>query len=186
MWERFELFWTAFEKFALFFSFIASLAILILMVLVYTTVAELEPPPPQPEVEPMIRAVHEGLVKIQNGLLRVDVPISHTVPIKLDIRMDPARTRLELVDNSTIKTGTITIQLRDNAGRFVGKDAVMVVNKGNSFQVKMDVRESVQFDVPIDVRVPLVIPLSSIDLTAEIEALHALSTTLEHAAAAAP
>ena len=32
MWERFELFRTAFEKFALFFSFTATLAILVTMV----------------------------------------------------------------------------------------------------------------------------------------------------------
>ena len=43
MWQRFELFWTAFEKFALFFSFLGTLTGLIFVALIYRGVTEPSP-----------------------------------------------------------------------------------------------------------------------------------------------
>ena len=177
MWERFELFWTAFEKFALFFSFVATLAILTTMVLIYNEAVRLEPLPEPMAVEPVIQTMNDGFVKIQDAVLTTEVWINHTVPITLNIRLNPDRTNLELVEKSEMKTGEITIHLRDEAGTLIGKDATLQVGKGNSFKVKMDLSKQVVFDVPIRVAVPVEVPLRSVNLAPEINALRAMPGT---------
>jgi hypothetical protein len=189
MWERFELFWTAFEKFALFFSFVGTLVALVIVGLLYGAVHDLKLPPPPtpvptPPVEPMVQSMLEGFEKIQGAVSPATVPISYTVPVTLDIRIHPDATRLELVDKSEIKTGRIVINLGE-AGDLIGKEATVHLGPGNAFQVKLDISKQIVFDVPVRVDVPIQVPLH-VDLSQEITTLENISKTVDIEATAVP
>jgi hypothetical protein len=204
MWQRFELFWTAFEKFALFFAFVGTLVALVALVMIYNGIVRLEtssfptpaptwtptpiPPTPTPlptlPVEPLIRTVEDALVKIQGSVSTSTVSISHTVPIQLDIRINPEQTDLKLVGTGELKAGQLVINL-DDAGELIGKSAVFKLSDGNTFKVKLDVSKQVVFDVPIEVTVPVRVP-SSVDLSKEIDALKTISMTVQAASTAIP
>jgi hypothetical protein len=179
MWERFELFWTAFEKFALFFAFVSTLVLLVAAVYFYDTLANLPPPPPQPDLKPMVHSMEESLNKIQNTVLEQNVSISYTVPITIDIRIDP-RTKLDLVNGTSTRTGEITINLKDGAGRLVGQSATLKYGSTSALEVRMNFDERAFADVPIEFQVPIKIPLNSIGLEQELEALRVFSATLAH------
>jgi hypothetical protein len=187
MWERFELFWTAFEKFALFFSLVATLAILVTMVLVYDAVISLEMPTPvtAKEIDPLFDITRQGFERIQDTVLTTEVSIDHTVPVTFDVRLNPAATELKLVGQNRISVDAITIQLRGDAGNLVGEAATLDVGAENAFQVKMDVSQQVVIDVPVQVQVPVTIPLSSLDLTSLIEDLEKANAAM-HVEAAVP
>jgi hypothetical protein len=188
MWERFELFWTAFEKFALFFSFLGTLTGLIFVAMIYqgvtqpvaealpTQVPTPTPTPPAPPVGEIVSAVLQGFAKLEGTQTTVTVPISYTVPLVLEIDIDPESTRLELVGTNKVKANEIAIKFSDDVGWLVGKEALISFTGQEALRVKMNVRDQLAFDVPIrhDVHVP--IP-DHVDLGPEIEALEAISDT---------
>jgi len=173
VWERFELFWLALEKFALFFSFIGTLVMLVVVMMVYNHVMSLQPAQtvkPQ-DIDPLVDLTAKGFDKIQNAVLSTDVTIDYTVPITFDVRMNPAETQLALVGTNTLSAGAVEIKLRDDAGRLKGDSATLALGKGNTLKVSMDVTEQVVVQVPVKTTVPVQIPLSELDLSALIEQL---------------
>ena len=192
MWQRFELFWTAFEKFALFFSFLGTLTGLIFVALIYRGVTQPEAvvlptptpiPQPTPPIDQIIDAVLQGFEKVQRADATVTIPISYSVPIVFEVHIDPETTRLELVGKNRVKTNDIAIKFSDDVGWLVGKEAMITFVEGEAIKVKMDVRDQIEFDVPIrhDVRVP--IP-SGVDLGQEMSSLEAISATWKSASPA--
>ncbi len=185
MWHRFEVFWAAFEKFALFFSFAGTLVALVVLALIYGSLTELRVPPPvstptpqpTPPVAPVIEVMRQGFEKIQGAISPAVVPISHTVPITLNIRINSDQLELKVAGRGELKTGRVVINL-DDAGKLVGKDATLEIPEGNKVKVQLDLNKQVMFDVPIQVSIPIDVP-NNIDLTAEIESLKNISTTLD-------
>ena len=185
MWQRFELFWTAFEKFALFFSFLGTLTGLIFVALIYRGVTQpsaaalptpTPTPQPAPPIDGIIGAVLQGFKDIQGSNTIITVPISHTVPIVLAIRIDPDDARLELVGKNEVKTGDIAIKFSDDVGWLVGNEALIEFAEGEAVKVKMDVEDEVRFEVPIRMSVQVQVP-SGVDLGQELSALEAISAT---------
>jgi len=192
MRQRFELFWTALEKFALFFSFAGTLVALVVLVLIYGSLSELKMPPPAPTPTPqptppmgeVVDAMREGFEKIQGAVAPAVVPISHTVPITLNIRINPDQLELTLANQGELKAGKIVIDL-DDAGKLIGKGATLEIPQGNKLKVKLDLTEQVVFGVPIQLNVPIDVP-NNIDLAAEIASLKKISTTLSTTMGAVP
>ena len=185
MWQRFEVFWTALEKFALFFSFAGTLVALVVLGLIYSSLSELRVPPPMstptpqptPPVAPVIEAMRQGFEKIQGAVSPAVVPISHTVPITLNIRINSDQLELKLAGKGELRTGRIVINL-DDAGKLVGKDSTMELSEGNKLKVQLDLNKQVVFSVPIQVAIPIDVP-NNIDLAAEIESLKNIGSMLE-------
>jgi hypothetical protein len=185
MWQRFELFWTAFEKFALFFSFLGTLTGLIVIALIYRGVTEPGPaalpvptptptPEPTPPIDQIVGAVLQGFEKIQESGETVSVPISYSVPIVLEVHIDPETARLEFVGKNKVKTTDIAIKFGDDVGWLIGNEALITFAEGEAIKVKLNLSDQIQFDVPIrhEVRVPIT---SGVDLSQEIDALEAIS-----------
>jgi hypothetical protein len=180
MWERLELFWTAFERFALFFSFVATLAILITMILVYNAVTSIEVPPAltAEDIDPLFDITRQGFEKIQGSVLTTRVSIDHTVPVTFAVRLNPSATELRLVGQNDIIAGAVAIDLRGDAGQLLGEGATLEIGEGNAFNVSMDVSQSIVIDVPVQVEVPVEIPLSSLDLTEIVQELEMANVAL--------
>jgi hypothetical protein len=175
MWKRLDLLWTAFEKFALFFSFVATLSLIVGVVLLYDAITHLEleePPAVGPEhLDPVFDLTSESLQRIQDAKLATEVEIDHTVPVTFTVRLNPSDASLDLVGANRLHTGQITIYLRNGAGQLIGESATMQIAGGNTVKVKMDVAKEVAIDVPVQVKVPVVVSLETIDLQPLIEEL---------------
>ena len=189
MWQRFELFWTAFEKFALFFSFLGTLTGLIVIAMIYQGVTQpgaavlstpvptpTPTPQPTPPIDEIVGILLQSLDKIQGAGTTVTVPVSYTVPILLEVRIDPETVRLEFVGKNKVKSTELAIKFSDDVGWLIGQEAMITFAEGEAIKVKLNVSDQIQFDVPIrhDVRVPI---SSGVDLQAEIDALRAISDT---------
>ena len=161
------------EKFALFFSFIGTLVMLIVVMLVYNHVMALQPTQtvkPQ-DIDPLVDLTAKGFDKIQNAVLSTEVSIDYTVPVTFDVRLNPSETQLALVGTNTLSAGAVEIKLRDDAGRLKGDSATLALGAGNTLKVSMDVSKQVVVNVPVKTTVPVQIPLSELDLSALIEQL---------------
>jgi len=174
MWERFELFWTALEKFALFFSFIASLTCLVVVLLIYNAVADLQistEPFLQPQhVDPLVDMTRKGFEQIQSAVIETHAVISYSVPITVEFLFDD-KTSLTTVGDKEITTGEIMIDLRDNAGKVYGDKATLKIGDKTQFDVKMKVSDLEVVNVPLSFEAPVEVSLSSLDLTEVIEGL---------------
>lgn len=174
MWERFELFWTALEKFALFFSFIASLTCLVVLLLIYNAVADLEisrGPILQPQhVDPLVDMTRKGFEKIQDTVIETHATISYSVPITVEFLFND-KTSLTTVGDKEITTGAIMIDLRDDAGVIYGDKAKLKIGDNTKLEVRMKVSDSKVVNVPLSFEAPVVVSLSSLDLTEVIEGL---------------
>ncbi|MBN1640666.1 MAG: hypothetical protein JXA09_05480 [Anaerolineae bacterium] len=175
MWKRLDLLWTAFEKFALLFSFVATLTLIVGVVLIYDAITDLEIEAPRtvgPEhLDPLFDLTSASLQRIQDAKLVTEVEIDHTVPVTFTVRLNPSDTSLALVGTNQLDTGQITIYLRNGAGQLIGESATMQIAGGNTVTVKMDVAQEVAIDVPVQVKVPVQVSLDSIDLQPLIEDL---------------
>jgi hypothetical protein len=120
MWERFELFWTALEKFALFFSFIASMTCLVVLLLIYNAVADLEirtePVLQAQDIDPLVDVTRRGFEQIQNAVIKTQVTISHSVPVTIEFGFAD-ETSLKVVGKNKISTGEIIIDLGGDRDR---------------------------------------------------------------------
>jgi hypothetical protein len=197
VWERFELFWTALEKFALFFSFVATLTVLVIMVLIYRWAIDLEPAGPafSPEdvakdvaedIAPVIDITRRGFEQIHSGVLTTEILVEQTVPVTFTVHSGIEETELSVVDKFKIDTDEVLIELRNEAGWIAGKRASLEVKEGNTFKVKMDISEPVVIKVPIKVSVPVEIPLSALDLTPLIEELEQTDEKMQTELSALP
>jgi hypothetical protein len=185
MWEKFEFLWTAFEKFALFFSFVATLVILVGVVFIYNALTNLPEPVPPTDLRPLVHAVHGGLKEIEAADLAVNAPISHTVPITLKIHVD-RETELKFTEDSKATATGVTIKLKGSAGTLSASSAELEFDTRKPLEVKMDFEEQVAFDVPIQTKVPVKMDLSGIPLDEWIRALEVISATLPHRGAVMP
>lgn len=175
MWERFELFWTALEKFALFFSFIASLTCLVVLLLIYNTIADLEISPDTPlqpqHVDPLVEMTRKGFEQIQDSVIKTHATISYSVPITVDFHF-AGDTNLKVVGKNKVNAGAITIDLRDDAGMLYGEKATIEIGDKNTLKVNMDIGDSKVVNVPLVFEAPVEVSLSDLNLTEVIEGLH--------------
>jgi hypothetical protein len=187
MWERFELFWTALEKFALFFSFIASLTCLVVLLLTYNAVADLEirtePPLKAQDVDPLVELTCMGFEQIQDAVIRTHATISYSVPITIDFGFAD-ETTLKVVGKNTIAAGAVKIELRDEAGTLYGDKATIEIGDKNTLKVGMDIGASRVVNVPLSFEAPVEVSLSGVDLTAVIEELRETNAQIQAASGA--
>ena len=118
----------------------------------------------------------QGFEKVQAAGTTVNVPISYSIPIVLEMRIDPDTARLEFVGKNKVKTTDIAIKFSDDVGWLIGHEAMITFAEGEAIKVKLNISDQIQFDVPIrhEVRVPI---SSGVDLGQEIDALEAISAT---------
>jgi hypothetical protein len=181
MWERFELFWTALEKFALFFSFIASLTSLVVLLLIYNAVADLEirtePALQAQDIDPLVDMTRKGFEQIQNAVIKTQVTISRSVPVTIEFGF-AGETSLKVVGKNKVSTGEITIDLRDDAGTLHGEKGAIEMADKSILKVNMNTKDSRVVRVPLLFEVPVEVPLSSLNLAEVIEELQSANAQI--------
>ena len=133
----------------------------------------------------MITGVSKGFEQIDNAVLETLITIDKTVPITVNVRIDD-ETSLQLVGKHKVTTNAITIDLGGDAGVLLGDRGSLELPNRSSFKVKMNVGDSVVVDVPIQLEIPIKIPLSDLDLGEVVVEMKKANAKIQSAVVATP
>jgi hypothetical protein len=177
--RRSEILWLAFEKFAIFFSFVVALILVLAVLLVSITAWR---------AGPMLRDLRDGLVcdtvtglntlldDLENAVITRTIPISQTIPAQFEVPLDMRETA-KLTEGVPIDLPA-TYTLPAGGGRINGTVS-LELPKGQKLPIHL------QTSVPVDQQLPVVmdvfvsIPLRETELGEVIQELRELLAPLQ-------
>ncbi|MCL7451454.1 MAG: hypothetical protein M8467_00210 [Anaerolineae bacterium] len=176
--KRSEILWLAFEKFAIFFSFIVTFVLVVgVLVLGYALW----------QAGPLFEAVADGLVcdtvtgvndlltDFEDAVITRTIYISQTIPVQFDLPLNQ-RLIVSLTDNVPLSQPA-TYVLPAGGGRINGT-VHLQLPRGQKLPVRMQTTVPVDQQLPVEMVVPVSIPLAETDLGAVIARLRDLLAPL--------
>jgi hypothetical protein len=176
--KRSEILWLAFEKFAIFFSFMVTF-ILVMILLVVAFVAW--------QAAPMLLDVKDGivcdtitglntlLVDFEDAVITRTIYISQTIPVQFDLPLDQSLT-VKLTDDVPISRPA-TYVLPSGGGRINGT-VHLDLPEGQKLPIHMRTTVGVDEELPVEMDVDVAIPLRETDLGGVIQQLKHLLAPL--------
>jgi hypothetical protein len=177
--KRAEILWLAFEKFAIFFSFVVAFTlVMILLVAAFVLWQQL----------PVLQALKDGLAcdtvtglnrlvgDFENAVITRTISISQTIPVRFDLPLDESTT-VQLTQNVPLNRPT-TMILPGGGGRINGT-VYLELPRGQSLPVHMRMTVAVDQQLPVQMEVPVSIPLKETELGGVIRQLKTLLEPLQ-------
>jgi hypothetical protein len=177
--KRSEILWLAFEKFAIFFSFIVTFSlVMILLVLVFAAWRSL----------PLLQSVKDGLAcdtitslnilvdDFEDAVITRTITISQTIPVRFDLPLDQNLT-VRLTDDVKLNRPT-TFVLPGGGGQINGR-VYLVLPDGQSLPIHLHTSVPVNQQLPVQMEVPVSIPLRETELGGVIAQLQELLEPLQ-------
>jgi hypothetical protein len=162
--KRSEVLWLAFEKFAIFFSFIVTfLLVVLLLALGYATWQH----------RSVLKSLKEGLVcdtvtglndlmgDLESAVITRTIPISETIPVRFDVPLDK-NMDVELTDSVTVRRPTSFV-FPAGGGRINGT-VNLTLPSGQILPVHMSTMVEVSQTLPVQMDVHVAIPLKETEL----------------------
>jgi hypothetical protein len=177
--KRWEVLWLAFEKFAIFFSFVVTF-FLVMFLLVVSWVAW--------QRLPTFRALKDGLVcetvtglnslvdDLEGAIITQTIHISHTLPVRFDLPLD-RKMNVQLTQGVKLTRPT-TFVLPAGGGQINGT-VTLELPRGQKLPVHMNIVVPVDQHVPVEMDVPVAIPLKDTELGSIIAQLKRLLEPLQ-------
>jgi hypothetical protein len=172
--KRSEILWLAFEKFAIFFAFIVTFTLVIAgLVLGYALW----------QTYPLFDAIAEGLVcdtvigvndllnDFEDAVITQTIYISQTIPVQFDLPLDQ-RLTVNLTDNVPLSRPA-TYVLPAGGGQINGT-VYLQLPRGQRLPIRMQTIVPVDQQLPVEMVVPVSIPLKDTELGAVIAQLREL------------
>jgi hypothetical protein len=174
--KRSEALWLAFEKFAIFFSFMVAF-FLVMAVLTIAFGAWLA----LPQIEavrdgvacPLIADVNGLVDDLDNAVITRTIHISETIPVQFGLALDKNLT-VQLTDAVTLNRPA-NFTLPAGGGQINGT-VRLVLPRGQKLPVHMRMTVPVDKQLPVEMDVPVTIPLKETDLGPVTGKLKALLT----------
>lgn len=172
--QRGDRLWLAFEKFAIFFSFvIVFLMVLAVLVLIYGTVLAL------PSLRalrddvacPMIADVHLLVDDLESAVITRTIPISQTIPVVFELPLEKSL-NVELTNDVQLSRPTSFV-LPAGGGRINGT-VYLVLPRGQTLPVYMNMNVPVSHTLPVQMDVAVAIPLRETELGPVVSQLKGL------------
>jgi hypothetical protein len=170
--KRWEVLWLAFEKLALFFSFVVTF-ILVMILLVVGVVAW--------QRLPVLRSLKEGVAcQTITGLNSLvddleNAVITQTIPVRFDLPLD-RNLNVQLTEGVQLTRPT-TFVLPGGGGQINGTVTLMLP-QGQNLPVHMSMMVPVNQQMPVEMNVPVAIPLRDTELGTIIGKLRRLLAPL--------
>jgi hypothetical protein len=177
--KRAEILWLAFEKFAIFFSFVVTFTlVMILLVVGFVLWQQL----------PVLQALKDGLVcdtvtglnrlvdDFENAVITRTISISQTIPVRFDLPLDESTT-VQLTESVPLNR-PITMILPGGGGQINGTVYLELPN-GQNLPVHMRMTVVVDKQLPVQMEVPVSIPLKETELGGVIRQLRTLLEPLQ-------
>jgi hypothetical protein len=177
--KRWEILWLAFEKFAVFFSFVVTF-ILVMVLLVVGVIAW--------QRLPVLRSLKEGLAcdtvtglnslvdDLENAVITQTIHISQTIPVQFEIPLD-RKLKVSLTEGVPLTRPT-TFYLPGGGGQINGTVTLMLP-QGQTLPVHMSMIVPVNQQLPVEMDVPVAIPLKNTELGTIIGKLKGLLAPLQ-------
>ena len=163
---RFETIWLAFEKFAIFFSFVVTMTLVVILLLLGIGAWRVAPSLPglrDGTLCPLIARV-EGLVyNFDSAVINKTIYISQTIPVEFDLPLNQ-NTNVELTSSVPLNRSA-TFVLPSGGGRINGTVSLALPD-GMDLPVHLSLMVPVRQQLPIQMEVPVSIPLKETDLGA--------------------
>jgi hypothetical protein len=177
--KRWEVLWLAFEKFAIFFSFVVTFILVIILLMVgYVLWQQL----------PTLAAIKDGLVcdtvsgintllnDFEDAVITRTIDINETLPIEFDLPLDQ-NIVVQLTDNvELIRPASFVFP--SGGGRINGT-VYMELPQGSDLPIHLSTMVPVSQTVPVEMTVDVSIPLKETDLGGVIAQLRDLLAPLQ-------
>lgn len=177
--KRWEVLWLAFEKFAIFFSFIVTfILVMVLLVAGYVMWQQLS----------TLVAIKDGLVcdtvtglnslldDFEDAVITRTIDINETIPIKFDLPLDQ-NIVVQLTDNIQLNRPA-TFVLPAGGGQINGT-VYMELPQGTNLPIHLSTMVPVSETVPVEMAVEVSIPLRETDLGGVIAQLRELLAPMQ-------
>jgi hypothetical protein len=177
--KRWEILWLAFEKFALFFSFMVAF-IMVMILLVVALVAWQHLPTLQSLKEGLgcqtITGLNSLVDDLENAVITQTIQISQTIPVRFDLPLDRDMD-VQLTRGVELNRPT-TFVLPAGGGQINGT-VFLILPKGQNLPVHMNITVPVDQQLPVAMAVPVSIPLKDTELGIIVAKLRRLLAPLQ-------
>jgi hypothetical protein len=177
--KRSEVLWLAFEKFAIFFSFVVTFfLVMLLLLLAFATWQHRD----------VLRSLKEGLVcdtvtglndlmgDLENAVITRTIPISETIPVRFDLPLDK-NLDVQLTENVRLNR-PLSFVFPAGGGRINGT-VNLVLPEGQVLPVHMSTVVEVSQTLPVEMEVYVAIPLKETELGGILAQLNELLAPLQ-------
>lgn len=164
--------WQAFKNFAIIFSFVLNLVLLVLLILGARYII----PVMNDVAEPVVAGLNDSFEEMENAHIRQRIAINDQIPVVFDlpVRTDTVATILEPVPMN-IPTQFVL----PGGGGYINGNVSFSLPAGTELPVQLDVVVPVSQSVPIVMEVPVDIPLSETELSQPFGDLRRLFAPLD-------
>jgi hypothetical protein len=162
--KRSEALWLAFEKFAIFFSFmVAFILVMVLLVAAFTMWRAL------PQIQalredvacPLIADVNGLVTDLDNAVITQTIHISQTIPVRFSLDLDK---NLDVQLTRGVQLNRPTSFTLPAGGGQINGTVHLVLPQGQNLPIHMQMTVPVDKDLPVIMDVPVNIPLKSTEL----------------------
>jgi hypothetical protein len=169
--KRHELLWLAFEKFAIFFSFMVTFILMVIVLVLAYTAWRVLPTlyALRDDVAcPMIADVNGLVGDLGNAVITRTIPISQTIPVRFDLPLDK---NLDVQLTQGVKLNRPTSFTLPGGGGQINGSVYLVLPKGQKLPVHMTTMVEVSQTLPVEMNVDVAIPLKETELGPVIDKL---------------
>lgn len=150
--------WKAFKNFAIVFSFVINLILLIALALTYRYALTVK----SQLAEPLVDGLHNNFVALDNATINATIPVSTNVPVSFPLALENTRGTV-IIAEPTPLVAPATFTFPGGGGRINGTVST-TLPQGMVLPVDISVVVPVETEVPIVLDVPANIPLSQTEL----------------------
>jgi len=177
--KRSEILWLAFEKFAIFFSFIVTFSLLMILLLVAYGAWQ---------NRSAVNAIQNGIAcdtitglsilleDFEEAVITQTIYISESIPVRFDLPLDK---NLDVRLNRDVQLSRPTSFILPGGGGQINGTVYLVLPQGQILPVHMSTSVEVSHSLPVEMEVPVAIPLKETELGDVIAQLRVLLEPLQ-------
>jgi hypothetical protein len=161
---RFETIWLAFEKFALFFSFVVTMTLVVVLLLLGIGVWRIAPTLPglrDGTLCPLIAQVDSLVYDFDSAVITRTISISQTIPVAFDLTLDQ-NTVVKLTKSVPLNRSA-TFILPGGGGQINGTVSLALPN-GMPLPIHLTMPVPIRKELPVNMNVLVSIPLKETEL----------------------
>lgn len=163
--------WEAFKNFAIVFSFLVNLVLVIVVAGLLVYVFDIK----RGVAEPLLGGLYNGFVQMDEAHIKTTIPVNTTIAVHDKVTADftlplQQTTNVVLAESTLITGASVTI----NGGILQLNNAptTIVLPKGTVLPVILDLQVPVKQDIPVNLNIPVSIPVD-VDIPLQQTELHA-------------
>jgi len=134
--------------------------ILIAFLLVLLQILGKVPFQPEDQFAGLLGGLYQNFVKMDEASIIADVPVNYTIPLNIIVPVQTT-TRITLAETTVIPNAHVVI---NTSGVDIDADAVVTLPKGQPLNITLDFPLTVQNNIPVQLNVPVNIPLRNTQL----------------------